>query len=310
MGITNIFMNSYQHPENKLTYNFLCLVEYCGFQRELCEYLTDNRIALSHNPVEGIEPIFSGGESNPDGMLSLKGTDEERYSVYIENKTHRLALGHKQLSRHLKKYCTSPNTILLVITPRIRDVEVINRLGTSKSKVVFRTWSQVANKIAELNRGLDQPSFVATQFLDYGIRSGEFEDMADLSRDELNHFVQTINSNFRGRAFAILDSVTNDLDYGQFGFQDVERKQVDHYGRFGINFTFARKNDHSQWMFYGIYYNTSDHGIPFKIQRIPELAFFFDISNSERERLLQNPSLIESLRVLSAYGFENNRAVP
>jgi hypothetical protein len=60
MAWTNVFLNSYKQPENKLTYNFLCLVEHMPQQRQFCEFLTDGRIKLESNPIEEIQTVFSG----------------------------------------------------------------------------------------------------------------------------------------------------------------------------------------------------------------------------------------------------------
>ncbi len=77
MATTNIFMNSYKQPENKLTYNFLCLLEHMDNSKEFFEYLLDNITVFTNSSVIGIETVFGGHISNPDGMVLLKATDGE-----------------------------------------------------------------------------------------------------------------------------------------------------------------------------------------------------------------------------------------
>ena len=60
----NIFMNSYQQPENKLTYSFLALIEYLNDQ-EFIEWLVG--VKVSKSPIIDVSTVFGGGAGNPDG---------------------------------------------------------------------------------------------------------------------------------------------------------------------------------------------------------------------------------------------------
>jgi hypothetical protein len=51
METMNIFMNSYQKAEDKLTYNFLCLIKQMENQKAFCEFLIDNKFELSESAV-------------------------------------------------------------------------------------------------------------------------------------------------------------------------------------------------------------------------------------------------------------------
>ena len=89
MATTNIFRNSYEQPENKLTYNFLCLIEHMENQKAFCEFLIDNKFKLSESADVEIElqPYKAG--SIPDGKISF---DNGKYLLFFENKTHRIKL--------------------------------------------------------------------------------------------------------------------------------------------------------------------------------------------------------------------------
>lgn len=105
------------------------------------------------------------------------------------------------------------------------------------------------------------------------------------------------------------------VDFDKYGLNVEKHKTEKRWGRHGSDFFFEHKHDYRQWFFYGIYFDSNDdHEIPFKIDRIPELAFFFDIgynlNNSELERIrdsLKNKAnLLEALERLSQKGFEDN----
>ena len=82
---TNIFMNSYQKQEDKLTYNFLSLLELLN-DKKLLEWLTG--INLLEKPIVNIETIYSGGFTNPDGSFKLRKSDGNLTNIYFENKTY------------------------------------------------------------------------------------------------------------------------------------------------------------------------------------------------------------------------------
>jgi hypothetical protein len=73
MSQFNIFMNAYQQPENKLTYNFLCLLEHLPIPRQkaFLEFLLDQRVHLAPDPHFVGSGVLSGQASNPDGRLCV-----------------------------------------------------------------------------------------------------------------------------------------------------------------------------------------------------------------------------------------------
>lgn len=143
--------------------------------KDFCEFLLDNKYSLIDQPIDEIKPVFSGGETNPDGMLKLKGKDQNEFFVYLEIKTWRASLNENQLKNHLKKYCDKDNSLLLVITPRYKNKELVNVINKEINieKVFFKTWSQIINKLKNINKS-PIPNFVINQFIEYGKLSGDF----------------------------------------------------------------------------------------------------------------------------------------
>jgi len=304
MSRKNIFMNTYQQPENKLTYNFLCLLEHMEECKEFCEFLLDSKLSLADNPITEIETVFSGGETNPDGMIRLQSQNKSVYSVYIENKTFRAALNESQLRNHIKIFCKDENSLLLVITPRITDKKIIDSINSNR--ILFKTWSEIVAKLKNLNMDLTIPSFIITQFIEYGKLSGEFEDMENITKEELNNYIETIKSNIEGKLKHIFERIATEINFNEYGLNVKGYEVTKHWGRLGAEFKFSPKNDYGQWFFYGIYFDSSDHGIKFKKDGIPELAFFFDVNPNYKEYLKNKNDLLDTLERLSQKGFEEN----
>ena len=302
MALTNVFLNSYKQPENKLTYNFLCLLEHMPRRDKFCEFLVDGRVKLTSDPIETIQTVFSGGASNPDGSITLLDANRQRWKVYLENKTWRRSLDPHQLENHLTLHCKTPNDILLVITPRASD------RSTAKSvskQVVFKTWDQITTKLNEINRELHESSFIISQFIDYGKRTGEFMSM-EIEKSELQAYVLTVKSNVHGKIAGLLNTISANFDFSKFGIKNASSEIEDRWGRRGLVITFESQKDYGQWMFFGIYYDESDHLIPFKQFGIPELAFFLDIEPSKRENLKSIKGIEPEIADLHRQGFDDN----
>ena len=309
MATTNIFMNSYQQPENKLTYNFLCLLEHMDCIKEFGEYLLDNKILLSDSSVEGIETVFSGGTSNPDGKVCFKGQHGQEYNIFIENKTWRYGLSKKQIEGHLIEHCKSENAYLLVITPRNTDKRIMNEIKSDK--VFFKTWSNIADKLKEINQSLPNPSFLISQFIEYGELSGEFKDMENITKEEIGFYINTIKFGTENKMNHLFQRITTDFDIEKYGFKNIQSTIKKHWGRFGIEFGFDRKTDYGQWFFFGILFHPADHQIKFKKEGTPELVFIFDCKPAQKDILQQNgefKNAIENLckETLCKESFEQN----
>ena len=156
MSVTNIFHNSYGQPENKLTYNFLCLLEHMPFGKEFCTFLTKGKVDLSDAPVCGIDTVYSGRETNPDGAVELFDVNGQRWKVYIENKTFRRGLDPQQLANHVSIYCGDPHSYLLVITPRPSEKHLAESVSP---KIIYQSWQEIAAKLNEINRVAGAASF-------------------------------------------------------------------------------------------------------------------------------------------------------
>jgi hypothetical protein len=302
MAFTNVFLNSYKQPENKLTYNFLCLLEHMPSRSEFCEFLTDNRIKLASDPIETIETIYSGRSSNPDGSLVLMDRNGQRWTVFLENKTRRRQLDTCQLQNHLASYCNNSNELLLVITPRASDRPAAESVSR---KIVFKTWAEIISKLVEINRNLDEPSFIIKQFIDHGQQTGEFMSM-EIKKGDIEAYVHTIKYNVRGKMVGLFHATSTNFDFGKLGITNLSLEDEDRWGRQGSVFFFKPEKQYGQWFFCGIYHNESDHGISFKQLGVPELAFFLDIVPKHREKLKAVRGLETEIVDLQRQGFDDN----
>ena len=167
-------------------------------------------------------------------------------------------------------------SVLLVITPRSSDKDVTESLS---SQVLFKTWGEICSKLIEINRGLEESSFIISQFIDYGQQSGEFMNM-EISRDELDAYVRTITSNVNGKITKLLDATFADFDFVKFGIKGESHGIKDRWGRHGAEIYFTHRREYEQWMFFGIYYDAVDHMIPFKEPQTPELARAVEVTDA------------------------------
>jgi hypothetical protein len=301
----NIFLNSYQQPENKLTYNLLCLIEHIDTQKEFVEFLCVDRLALNASPVQSLKTVYGGGSSNPDGALVLRMQSGATCEVFIENKTVRLGLSAAQLRAHLDEYCRHSNQYLLVITPRPTDAGIARSI--SKEKVFFRTWSEIAGKLHELEMRTGNHDFIAAQFVEYGKLSGEFQNML-ISDEEVRTYIAYVRSKPEAKLKYLFEKVASELAWGKFSpFNNVRAKWEDNWGRMGLQFEYDHRPELSTSFFFGVYHDERDHGIPFKADE-PELAFFFDIEPGHQPILERDrpASFLACLSELEKHGFEQN----
>ena len=297
----NIFLNSYEQPENKLTYNFLCLIEHVRAQKEFVEFLCEERLTFDTSPVESLRTLYSGRPSNPDGALTLRTKDGHKCEVFIENKTVRAELSAEQLQGHLREHCNEPRHYLLVITPRPTDAVMARSLG--KDKIFFRTWGEIAGKLRELDAA--NHDFIAAQFLEYGKLSGEFRNML-ISNDEVRTYIAYVKSDPLPKFKHLFETTASTLDWTRFRpFNGVTAKWEDNWGRMGLEFEYPHPPKLMTWFSFGIYYDEEDHGIQFKSDE-PELAFFFDIQPDDRITLERKADLPAAIAELEKQGFEQN----
>ena len=160
------------------------------------------------------------------------------------------------------------------------------------------------------------------------------ENRENLTKKDFESYTKTFNTNFEGNFIDALNSclegnlkhiflkIATEMDFNSYGLKNVESNKIlkhrrwGSWGRCGIECSFMPKKDYHQWFFYGIYFDSNDHKIPFKIDRVPELAFFFDIGyklikKSDLEKITANlknkVNLLEALKRLSQKGFDFER---
>jgi hypothetical protein len=260
MSQFNIFMNAYQQPENKLTYNFLCLLEHLPLskQKALLEFLLDQRFRLAPDPRFVGTGVFSGQVSNPDGKLRVCRDDGQTLEIYLENKTCRSRLSRDQLLHHMHTYCHNDTTFLLVLTPRPSDFPIVQAcLAEVGPKLLFKTWGDIAQQLQAFVR--QDQDFLAAQFLEYGTLSGEFTDM-ELEASDILHYVSYHRREVVKRLRFVLTSAVREIDYAQWDASIRYTGSADGYGRMGCCFQVA--NHYGLEWFFGIYYHPCDHQLP------------------------------------------------
>lgn len=253
----NLFLNSYQQAENKLTYNFLAILEILN-DREVCEFLTNEN--LKEKPISNIKTVYGGGESNPDGSFDLTKSNGDIMTVYFENKTNRRGISIEQLNGHLS--LCAENDLLLVITPRKSDIDIIKKMNVQKIR--FFTWAEFASKLRKLNNDL------ANQFIEYGELSGEFEELGEIHKSEILAYCDYYKTNFDKKINNILNHFHHEVDLSKYGFE-VDKRQDFRWGRKGTEFISGDYGamdfeyyKYGQFWTIGLYYDSSDHEIAFK----------------------------------------------
>jgi hypothetical protein len=290
----NLFMNPYQQPENKLTYSFLTLVDILN-DREFIEWLAG--LYLKEKPVISVDGVQGGGDSNPDGVISIKNRQEEIINIYIENKTNRRAISKEQLIKHLEWLDGCDK--LLVITPRFSDKKIIQEMGNEK--ILFRSWPEIAEY---LKKNIN--NVIAEQFVQYGKMSGEFEELGEITREEIETYIAFNKMNFDGKICSIFEAYRAEANLRNYGYGNTNLEYRDNWGRKGIEITPFKKNaKYGQWLAISLYYSTYDHRIEF-LNDVPEIVFFMDV-NPEYKQLLQNDAQFRMIEEkLVKVGFESN----
>ena len=300
MNYLNIFMNTYEQPENKLTYNFLWLVQYLN-NTDFLKFLSGRQDISAIEPIKSIETVFGGGESNPDGAITIELNNADTVTMFIESKTVRLGLGIDQLNRHIKGYLKN-NDLLLVITPRESDRNIINEMNNKS--IIFFSWQDISKYINE-KYGED---IIVKEFIEYGNLKGEFSIMKDFEKQELSYIINWYKNNIPDRFLHIFDSLSVEITdiFKQYKVSVNSVKTVNHYGRHGLQINF-KKPKIGLWAFFGLYYNNYDHGIPFVNKEIPDICLFIDLNPTEsRSKIDGNKDIIEDFRILEKHGFKCN----
>ncbi|MGE0087325.1 MAG: hypothetical protein AB7S75_23205 [Desulfococcaceae bacterium] len=291
---TNLFLNPYQQPENKLTYSFLALVDFIN-NREFMEWLCDGY--FSDNPVQQINGVLGGGNSNPDGKIIIRDRNGDNINIYIENKTNRRQLSVEQIISHLE--WLNGKDKLLVITPRASDRNIVKEL--KNDVIVFKTWSEIAEY---LRKKLQNK--IAEQFIEYGKLSGEFEENGELTRSEIEVYSSYYQMNFEGKIYSIFNSLLIELYSIESEFKNIYYEYRDNWGRKGIEiYSNKEETKYGQWWAISLYYSVNDHKIKLKKQ-VPEIVFFFDVDPSKKDVLKNDNCFRDLVKDLLKLGFESN----
>jgi hypothetical protein len=293
---TNIFLNSYQQPENKLTYNFFSIIELLN-DNTLFDFLTNKKTA--NKPLVNLETVYGGGETNPDGSFVITLIDNSQIKVLYENKTNRLGLGVNQLKGHLK--LCGENDLLLVTTPRKSDIDIIKQI--EDNRVIFKTWQEISLFLQKNYRD----NMIVQQFVDYGKRSGEFDELGEIYHDEIKLYCDYLKVDFDKKINSIFQTLVYELDFSKFGFSNLSSAYKNNWGRKGVEFSFKKPTEttYGQFGSISLYYDTSDHGIPF-LEDCPEIAFFFDVNPEYKSSLRADNEFKKLVMALENEGFESN----
>ncbi|MEW6587287.1 MAG: hypothetical protein AB1442_16970, partial [Nitrospirota bacterium] len=165
---TNVFMNAYEQPGNKLTFSFLCLIEHLSIE-SVRKILSTLGIHIDQVDPISVDLVYGGGEANPDGSIQINPES----IVYLENKTWRRKLEITQIERHIKEHLYSTKNVLLVITADKSDKHKLVILNDPR--VHFITWHDLVDNLEKLAKETIDPkdSFLLRQFVEYAEKSGE-----------------------------------------------------------------------------------------------------------------------------------------
>jgi len=302
---TNIFLNPYQQPENKLTYSFLALLEHIEKESAL-ELLAHCGVPTTRVDQLEVALLYGGGEGNPDGSVSLLHAHRNT-TVFIESKTWRRHLDTDQIGRILRAHVGRSDYLLILTSERDDSVRIREM---RQSNLVGSTWHAVLDfcLTAQLTNVKDQ--FLIRQFADFLEKSDEAWRArmipADLISDH-SHFLKLKdrNEHFRKECWRLMYAIKEEV-VADFPDEISSYDIKDHWGRLGIECT-LRRRPFGQWVFFGVYHDPFDHKIDLLKPREPEFAIFWDIDPPKvRPRLQAVAGIDEAVTKLRRKGFEFN----
>jgi hypothetical protein len=306
---TNVFLNPYEQPENRLTYSFLCVVEHLS-SRSVTELLERIGIAVPFVESHTVELLYGGHEANPDGSVEVNAKQHNRLRIFLENKTWRRALDVEQIKRHMSVHLQNPKDILLVITSNKDDAKTLKALGDNRIR--FVTWTEVLNSLETLiasGTDSDPDQFLIRQFTEYLEKSEEVWRAKMIDQKLIATYSKHLNlkndaEKFVNQGWRLIEGIKDEV-HAKFRQSIVSAKMAGHWGRLGAECELTSA-PLGQWLFFGIYLDTKDHGIEFKEPFTPEFAVFLDIDPKSRERLATLKGILESATPLERKGFEFN----
>lgn len=290
MATTNIFMNGYEQPENKLTYSFLCLIEKLDRQNAQ-EVLSKLVTCLSgiDSVIDSVSVrlVYGGHPANPDGSISLHFDDpqgsQETQVIYLENKTWRRSLDIEQIKKHIATYIEpSQKDVLVAITTDANDKAKLDALGNRR--VYHITWDRLVEELQriarECNRTNPKDAFLLSEFVEYTQKTDEVRIAKMIDMDLIKAVSPA--KQFYKEAEALMTRLQADLA-PKFSKHIRSHRIHDHWGRLGVECQLT-DNPWEKFLFFGVYYDTKDHGIPFTEDERPDFAIFLDMDPKQREQ--------------------------
>ena len=251
-------------------------------------------LETAQNPLTSLKTVYGGGETNPDGSFNLRLQNNKQINVFYENKTNRRGLDTNQLIGHLK--LCGDNDLLLVTSPRKSDIDIVRLLADKR--IVFKTWQEISLYL----KTNFQDNLIIQQFVEYGKKSGEFDELGEIYLDDIKIFCEFLKIDFDKKIESIFRTFSHEID-----FANVNLHYNNNWGRNGIEFELKNSENKSYGQFGAIalYYDTYDHGIHF-LKNAPEIAFFFDVTPNFKNSLQADNKFRELIKNLEDEGFESN----
>jgi len=309
---TNVFRNPYEQPENKLTYSFLTLIEHLNpdsSSKMLSIILPSQDIDKRRVEKTFVELLYGGGETNPDGKIQVRFDDSSALDIYFENKTWRRGMDINQINGHVKQYLNSPGNRLLVVTANKQDKEILDSLGNRN--ILFKTWHGLIDDMERIIATVsdEKDHFLIKQFIEYAERSREAW-RARMIKESLIKSYSTMLAlskdirEFYGDSWELMEKLKEDI-LPSFTCYIKTGKVAQHWGRLGVECDLTTSYL-GEWIFFGIYYDTVDHGIQFVIPNEPEYAIFFDMDPKNRTKLIAADGITGAVDRLKDVKYEIN----
>jgi hypothetical protein len=232
---TNVFLNSYEQPENRLTYSFL--VEHLS-PRCVADLLQKIGIVVPFVESHAVELLCGGQEANPDGSVEVKGKEANGLRIYLENKTRRRALDIEQIKRHIAIHLQNPKDILLVITTNKDDGQTLRALGDNRIR--FVAWNEILNSLEGLmasGADSDPDRFLLQQFTEYLEKSGEVWRARMIDKRLIDCYSQRLKltsdaKEFVDQGWRLIDGIKDEVQ-AKFRQHIESAGMALHWGRLG-----------------------------------------------------------------------------
>jgi len=208
-------------------------------------------------------------------------------------------LDAEQLKGHLKR-CKQTD-VLLVTSPRKSDIDIIKEIGDAR--IIFKTWQEIS--LFFKNSFQDNP--IVLQFVEYGKKSGEFDELGEIYSEDIKVFCEYLKIDFDKKAESIFRNFIHEVELSKFGFNNVELNFADNWGRKGveINLKNSQNRTYGQWSAVSIYYDTYDIEMAFK-KNVPDMVFFWEVQPDLKHLLQSDKEFVEIINSLMLDGFESN----